>query len=142
MNEDELEVKKVKKDEILYRQGEKDSTLYKVISGKFLIFYAKGSRIDPLMTCGPGKFLGAGSFFLQSEKILYTVAMEDSTVKVILAEELKKNFPPWLANIARSITGKILNNLNLITNIGIKRKGELISPLTMDEQRHYFSLIK
>ena len=142
MNEETLEVKELNKDEILFRQNDIDPTMYRVESGKFLVFHAKGSRIDPIFTAKSGSFLGSTSFFLGIEKQLYAVALEKSTVIVIPQEELKKHFPPWLANIARSLCGKIMDNLNLITNVGIKRKGEIVSPLSIEEQRHFFGLIK
>lgn len=142
MNDSTLEVKKIKKDEVLFKQGDSDYTMYQVKSGSFLVFHAKGSRIDPIKKVKPGEFLGHGSFFLNIDKVLYAVALEDCEVVVIPVEEKKKQFPPWLANIAGSLSGKILDNLNLITNVGIKRKGEILSPLSMEEQRHFFQLIK
>lgn len=138
----DLEVREVKKDEILFRMGNTDKTLYRVESGNFLIFHAKGSRIDPIMKCGAGKFMGSFSFFLGVERVVYAVALEDSTVSIIQNEELSKQFPPWLANIGKSLCNKTLDNLNLISNVGIKRKGEVISPLSIEEQRHFFQLIK
>ena len=142
MNDSTLEVKKIKKDEVLFKQGDNDKTMYRVQSGSFLVFHAKGSRIDPLRTVKPGHFLGSSSFFLNIDKTLYVVALEDCEVVVIPIEEKKKQFPPWLSNIAASLSGKILDNLNLITNVGIKRKGEILSPLSIEEQRHFFQLIK
>jgi CRP-like cAMP-binding protein len=142
MNDSKLELKKIKKDEVLYKQGDNDQTMYRVQSGSFLLFHAKGSRIDPIKKVNPGEFLGHSSFFLNMEKVLYAVALEECEVFVIPVEEKKKQFPPWLANIAGSLSGKILDNLNLITNVGIKRKGEILSPLSIEEQRHFFQLIK
>jgi len=142
MEKNTLEIRTLKKDEILIRQADKDQSMYRIEAGSFLVFHAKGSRIDPIMTAVPGTFLGTASFFLNSEKILYAVALEDSTVIVIPPEEKQKQFPPWLANIAKSLAEKTLDNLNLITNVGIKRKGKLMSPLSIEEQRHFFGLIK
>ena len=139
---DELEVRTLKKDEVLLKQGGPAEALYRIDSGKFLIFHAKGSRIDPLRVAGPGLYLGHVSFFTGIKQPLYVVALEDSTVSVISIEHNKKHLPPWLANIGKSLCGKVLENLSLITNVGIKRKGKLTAPLSMDEQRHFFQLIK
>ncbi|RLA64172.1 MAG: hypothetical protein DRQ88_11330 [Epsilonproteobacteria bacterium] len=138
----DLKTREVKKDEILIHAGEADNDLYRVESGKFLAFHVTGSRIDPIKVCEPGKFLGTLRFFLDIKRVLYFVALEDSTVTIIPGDQMKEQFPPWLANIGKSLSAKILDNIKLITNVGVKRKGELMSPLSIEEQRHFFGLIK
>ena len=143
MNDTTLETQSLKKDEFLFKRGDKTQNLYRVLEGKIMLFNVKGSRIDPIFICQPGKFLGYSLFFSnKKERNLFAVALEDSSVSVIPQDLLKKNFPKWLDSIAVSLCQKTESNLELILKSGIKKRGQTISPLSIEEQRYYLKLLK
>lgn len=138
-----MQEKIFKKDEFIFKAGDTNFLLYKVLKGRVFNFIAQGSKITPTGEVNAGSFSGSNSFFLKKPTGTYAVAMEDTTVCIYNQEDLDANFPNWLKTIAKSIAQKTEEQTLQIAEKGIKRAGgTAVKPLTIEEQRHFLQLIK
>lgn len=129
-------------DEIICRAGDKEVDLYIVHSGKLLVFVVNGTQITPLAYLVDGEYLGELSFFDHQPRSAYVVAVEETTLIQIPTQELERQFPPWLILMARHITSKLRATDELIRKKGLRKQNvEGIKPLSIEEQRHYLSVI-
>lgn len=134
--------KAFKKDEFLFKVGDTNFGLYKIVKGKVLSFLVQGSKVTPVGETHAGSFAGSNSFFLKKPTGTYTVALEDTSVIIYSQEDLDAAFPNWLKTIAKSISQKTEENTLQIVEHGIKKtSGTSLKPLSIDEQRHYLQLL-
>jgi CRP-like cAMP-binding protein len=136
-----MQEKVLKKDEFLFKEGDSNYFLYKIVKGRILSFLVRGSKITPSGETHAGSFAGTNSFFLKKPTGTYAVAMEDTSVIIYTQEELDAAFPNWLKSIAKSISQKTEEQMTLIAEHGIKKASSTIKPLSIDEQRHYLQLL-
>jgi len=133
----------LKKDDILCMEGDQDSDLYIIHSGKLLICVRKRSEITPLAYLESGEYFGELSFFDQDARSADVIAVEDSVLVRIPQAELKKQFPEWLVTIGRSMTKRLRLADEVIRAHGIKRKNaKNMQPLKIEDQGRYFRLLK
>ena len=131
------------KDELICVAGDNDVDLYKVRSGKLMVFVNDGTKITPLAYLGAGAYLGELSFFDHKPRSAHVVALEDCELIKVPVEELEKQAPRWLITMATHIAQKIRVTDELIRKKGIRRQNvESIKPLSIEEQRHYYGLIE
>ncbi len=131
------------KDELVCVAGDQEVDLYKVRSGKLMVFVNDGTKITPLAYLGAGEYLGELSFFDHKPRSAHVVAIEPSELIKIPVNELEKQAPKWLITMASNIAQKIRTTDELIRTKGIRRQNvESIKPLSMEEQRHYYQLIE
>ncbi len=137
-----MQEKVLKKDEFLFKEGDANYFLYKIVKGKILSFFVKGSKITPSGETLAGSFAGTNSFFLKKPTGTYAVAMEETSVIIYTQEELEAAFPNWLRTIAKSISQKTEEQMVQIAEHGIKKtSATTIKPLSIEEQRHYLQLL-
>lgn len=130
------------KDSILCVEGDTDTSLYIVESGKLLVCVRKGTQVIPLAYLDAGEYVGELSFFDGMPRSADIIAVEDSVVLKIPSVELTSKFPQWLIRMCKHMTKKTRLYDEVIKSKGIKkRKVESIKPLSIDEQRHFLSLI-
>lgn len=137
-----MQEKFFKKDEIIFKEGDSDFFLYKVIKGKIFSFIVQGSKVTPTGENLPGSFAGSNTFFLKKPTGTYAIATEDTAVEIYTQEDLDANFPNWLKTIAKSIARKTEEQMLQIADKGIRRATGAVKPLSIEEQRHYLQLIK
>ncbi len=131
------------KNELVCVAGDQEVDLYKVRSGKLMVFVNDGTKITPLAYLGAGEYLGELSFFDHKPRSAHVVAIEPSELIKVPVEELEKQAPRWLITMASHIAQKIRSTDELIRTKGIRRQNvESIKPLSMEEQRHYYQLIE
>lgn len=139
MNE---QVIKAAKDEVICRAGDLSRDLYKIISGRLLICARKNSMVTPLAYLEADDYFGEFSFFDNQARSADVVAMEETIFVKIPQAELKKQMPFWLIQTCRSLTSKLRTYNDVIRSRGIKRRNaDSISPLSIEEQRHYYQLL-
>ncbi|MBF0312337.1 MAG: cyclic nucleotide-binding domain-containing protein [Oligoflexia bacterium] len=133
----------LKKDQILFREGAKDSYLYLIQSGKILIFVNKRTEIIPLAYLGPGEFLGELSFFDKNPRSANVIAVEESSLVRIPFAEANKLMPPWMTLVSKFLISRIRLLDQIIKEKGIKKKNaETIAPLNISEQTRIFRILK
>lgn len=131
------------KDQVVFLGGSPENELFYIHSGKIMICVLKGSQITPLSYLSAGEFLGELSFFDGEPRSATVIAVEESSLIAIPVSEKTKQFPEWLLKLAQSLTKKIRYNDELIRKHGIrKRQVETIKPLSIEEQTHYYQVIK
>ena len=134
---------RLKKNDIIFAEGESDFNLFYISSGKVMAFLIHGTEVTPVAYFKRGDFVGELSFFDKSPRSASLVCLEETVLKKYNYQKSKNQFPAWTITLAESITKKIRNFDELIKNHGIRRKKtESIKPLTIEEQRHYFGLLK
>ena len=130
---------RVKSGDIICASGEKNFDLFKIHKGKLLVFVVDGTKVTPLAYLNEGEYLGELSFFDKEPRSANVISLEDTTLIQIPVSEIDKQFPPWLYQMALSITKKIRKSSELIRQKGIRKKNvESIQPLSIDEQREIF----
>jgi CRP-like cAMP-binding protein len=133
---------KIEKDNVLCLEGDKESDLYFVTSGKLLICSRSGHMVTPLAYITKGDYFGEMSFFDDLPRSADVVALEDTTLVKVKSTDLKDQVPTWLLIIAKQMTHKLRTIDHVIRDKGIKRKNvESMKPLSIEEQRHYYQII-
>lgn len=133
----------LEKDQVLCLEGDPKNDLYLIHSGKLMVCVRKGSEVIPLAYVMPGEYLGELSFFDGSGRSADIIAIERTTLIQIPSDFLRKQFPPWLVNMARYMTQRLRILDDVIRTKGIKKKNaQTISALTIQEQRYFMEKIK
>lgn len=129
--------------QIICSAGEKVFDLYKIYSGRVMVFVTEGTKVTPISILEEGEYIGELSFFDKTTRSAHLICLEKSTLVTIPISELEKHFPDWLETIALSIVGKLRRATELIRQKGIRRKNvESIKPLSIEEQRSFFQILK
>lgn len=133
----------LKANQVLCLEGDQNSDLFIIHSGKLLVCVRKRSEITPLATLEAGEYFGELSFFDQGVRSADVIAMEDCVLVRIPQEELARQFPQWLVTIGQSMTKRLRLADEVVRAHGIKRKNtKAMQPLAMEEQGRYFRLLK
>ena len=133
---------KLIKDEVLCREGDTETDLYLVTQGKLLICSRSGKMVTPLAYLGRNDYFGEMSFFDGKPRSADVIAVEDTTLIKIFGTDLKEQVPTWLHIMAKQMTQKLRRFDEAIRDKGVKkRKDAQITPLSIEEQRHYFQLL-
>ena len=132
-----------KKNDIIFSEGENDHNLYLISSGKVMAFLTHRTEITPVAYFKRGDFIGELAFFDKSPRSASLVCLEETVLKKYNYQKSKNQFPSWSITLAESITKKIRHFDEIIKGHGIRRKKtESIKPLSIEEQRHYYALLK
>ena len=135
-------LEKVSKETLICKEGDLSRELYKIVKGKLLICSRKGHMVTPIAFLESGQYFGEFSFFDGQKRSADVVAIEETTLVKIPVAELKKQFPRWLLLTTKSMTKKLRVMDDVIRTKGIKKtKVDIIKPLTIDQQRHYYDII-
>lgn len=133
----------LQKDEILCLEGDSDYDLYMIHSGKLLVCVTKGSQVTPISYLGEGEYLGELSFFDRKTRSAHVICVEDASLIRIPIDQIDRQFPQWMVTLAKSLTKKIRIADQILKQKGIRRKNlESLQPLSIEEQTHFFQLIK
>lgn len=112
--------KNLKKNEILFREGDPSDCMFVVKSGKIAITKAKGSSEIILAELGPGDMLGEMAFFDNKPRSAGARAVIDSIVIELPFKALNaqfKQFPEWLKAIVRTVNNHLRNANQRIKNL-------------------------
>ena len=132
-----------KKNQVVFLANSKESDLFFIQSGKLMICVMKGSEIIPLAYLGQGEFLGELSFFDHKPRSATVIALEESILLSVSTHQGEKQIPSGILTMARSLTKKVRYNDELIRKHGLrKRHIESIAPLSIEEQTHFYQVIK
>ncbi len=133
---------KLNKNQVLCREGDIETDLYLVTDGKLLICSRSGKMVTPLAYLTRNDYFGEMSFFDGKPRSADVIAIEETTLIKIFGNDLKDQVPTWLLIMAKQMTQKLRNFDEVIRDQGVKkRKTAQVSPLSIEEQRHYFQLL-
>lgn len=133
----------LKTDEVLCLAGDENNDLYFIESGKLLVCLTKGTQVTPLAYLGQGECLGELSFFDRKPRSANVIAVEDSVIMIFPAAKAQEYFPRWTLTLAKFMTKRIRHTDEIIRAKGIKKSNvNAIRPLNMQEQGHFFKLLK
>lgn len=133
---------KFKKDDLLCKSGDKNSDLFYIENGEFLVCIDNNSAITAVAKLGKGQFIGELAFFDKLPRSANVFALEDSTVIRIELNEADKYIPKWMQQLAKGMSSKIRQVDQLIGKKGIKRDGPKVEKLSIEQQTHYFKILK
>jgi CRP/FNR family cyclic AMP-dependent transcriptional regulator len=139
---DQLNVLTLKKDEVLCKEGDKNTDMYIIHSGELLVCVRKGTQVTPLAYLPKGEYIGELSFFDGESRSADIIATEESKIIRIPNTDLEKKLPRWLITLAQFQTKKLRLMDSVIRDKGIKKKKlETVTPLSIDDQRYYLEII-
>ncbi len=125
-------LKNLKRDQILFREGDPSDSMYVIKSGKIAITKSKGSSEVVLAELGPGDMLGEMSFFDSRPRSAGARAVSDVIIIELPFKSLNaqfKTFPEWLKAIVRTVNNHLRN-----ANMKIKNLEK-----SAEEEHEYFS---
>ena len=131
------------KDQVLCQEGDSDSDLYLVHSGKLMVCLSKGSQITPVAYIGPGQYLGELSFFDGSPRSASVIAMKECLLIKMQTKHLESMVPAWLRTCAISITKRLRKIDEVVNQKGIRRTNvDSIKPLSIEDQKKYYHILQ
>ena len=129
-------------DTVICREGDLTKDLYIIVSGKLMVCSRNNTMVTPLAYLSDGDYFGEFSFFDNQARSADVIAVKETTLLKIPQAELKKQFPRWMILTSKCLTNKLRVFNSVVRSKGIKKKNvESIKPLTIEEQRHYYSII-
>lgn len=82
-----MELKRLKKDELIFRQGDASSCMYRVRSGSVGIFLDYGGARETRLTdVGPGRYFGEMGLLDRAPRSATAVALEEGTTLQVFSE--------------------------------------------------------
>ncbi len=103
-------VKKLAKNDILFREGDASDAMYVIKSGRIAITKAKGSSEIVLAEKKAGEMLGEMAFFDDKPRSAGAKALLDSEViqlPFVALHAQFKTFPEWLKAMVRTVNGQL-----------------------------------
>lgn len=120
-------VKKLKKGEILFREGDTSDAMYVIKSGMVDITKAKGSKDIVLATLKPGEMLGEMAFFDNKPRSAGARAATDVEVislPFVALHAQFKTFPEWLKAMVKTVNSHLRSANQRIKNLETAQSGE------------------
>jgi CRP/FNR family transcriptional regulator, cyclic AMP receptor protein len=111
------EAVKLKKDQVLFVEGESSAYLYIVVKGKIRIIKETDSKLIPISVIGNKSFLGELSMFSDDPRSASAVALEPSEVIMIKKSEIRKvikDCPPWISEIMQTLCDRLRGGLDIL----------------------------
>lgn len=132
----------LKKNEVLFKEGDNSECMYVVKTGRLSVFKSKGSNEIELAEIGPGQMIGEMAFFDGKPRSASVKAISDSEVLELPFKALKAQFdtfPEWVKAIIKTINEHLRDANKKIKNLeqgqsginyrdGVKAKGTGLPP--------------
>ncbi|MCC7404002.1 MAG: Crp/Fnr family transcriptional regulator [Bdellovibrionales bacterium] len=113
-------VRKLKKGEILFREGDPSDAMYVIKGGRIAITKAKGSNDIVLAELVAGEMLGEMAFFDNKPRSAGAMALADSEVIALPFTALHaqfKTFPEWLKAMVKTVNSHLRDANQRIKNL-------------------------
>ena len=120
-------IKKLAKNDILFREGDPSDAMYVIKSGRIAITKAKGSGEIILAEKVNGEMLGEMAFFDNKPRSAGAKAVQDTEVIMLPFASLHaqfKTFPEWLRAMVKTINGQLRDANTRIKNLEAASTGE------------------
>lgn len=106
----EADIKRFKKGEVLFNEGDPGGDLYLIVGGSVKIFRQKNDVEIPLTVMGEGELIGVFTCLTRDPRTASCVAKEAVKCKVIPHEKIKKalgNLPKWFTIILKEYSVRL-----------------------------------
>lgn len=136
-----------KKGELIIKQGDYGISIYKIISGKVLIFSESGEREIPLAVLGRGEIFGEMTFLNMGAeaRTASAKALEDSELEIWHPGRLSSEYaemPHAIQYIVKQILERIIRMNKLVARLTAKKEEEAKKPASQEDptasQRRYY----
>ncbi len=139
-------VKKLKKGDIIFREGDASDAMYVIKSGMIDITKTKGSKDIVLATLKAGEMLGEMAFFDNKPRSAGARAATDAEVIMLPFASLHaqfKTFPEWLKAMVKTVNSHLRGANQKIKNLETAQSGEeeMFPPYTITRLTAIISLI-
>jgi CRP/FNR family transcriptional regulator, cyclic AMP receptor protein len=107
----------LKKDQVLFVEGESSAYLYIVVHGKIRIIKETENRLIPISVVGGKSFIGELSMFSDDVRSASAVAMEKTSVLMVKKTEIRKvlkTCPAWVSEIMQTLSGRLRGGLDIL----------------------------
>lgn len=138
-------IKKIERDNYLFREGDAPDALYVVKSGKFAVVKNKSNSEIVLAELNPGQMVGEMAFFDNKPRSASVKALKDSEVIALPYKGLHAqfaNFPEWCKAIMRTVNENLRNaNQRLKQLEKAEGEQELFPPHTLTKLVSILNLV-
>ena len=131
------------RDTLITKTGEKENDLIRIKKGEVLVFVLKGSAVVPLGKLESGDYLGELSFFDETPRSAYALALSEVKIEIYHQEELIQEIPSWMREFGRSLAKKIKSNSRVLEEANFRprlKRNEI--QLNNEEQGRIYRLVK
>ncbi len=138
---------KYKNGELIIKQGDYGISIYKVVSGKVLIFSESVDREIPLAILNRGEIFGEMTFLDRGAeaRTASVKALEDAELEIWHPDRLSSEYaqmPPAIKYIVRQILGRIIRMNKLLATLTAKKEKQKKTPAkkadpTASQRRYY-----
>ncbi len=100
----------IKKDQLLFEEGDYPDAMYIVRSGQFSIFIKEGDIEKEVSLAGPGNLIGEMSLFDKKLRSAGARAVVDSSVATLAYSQLEKQLetlPEWVRITMKTLSEKL-----------------------------------
>jgi CRP/FNR family cyclic AMP-dependent transcriptional regulator len=143
--DDSGQVEKIKKDTLLFKEGDLPENFFIVLSGTVSCFKEYNDRLVPVYSAGEKDLVGEDCLFSDSNKYYYSaIALEDVEVIRITKSEVFKFLnlhKAWVKNILQNISHKIQHTTELIAEHRILDDRLMAGEDFTDDDEAYFKKI-
>ena len=108
----------IKKDSVLFSEGEHPRFLYIIVTGKVRTFKHDKERLIPMNILKAKDFVGDMSLFNEGETNVSAVAIEDTHVFMIKKSDIHQvlnDCPEWVKNIMGTISGRLSQTMETLS---------------------------
>ncbi len=112
------ETKKFLKDQVLFKEGEKNEFLYRLTKGKVNLYKKAGERIIPVMTVSAPGLIGDESCLMKDHFIYSAIAVDECEVILIPKSQIQEMFkksPDWVKKLFLNLSERVDETMDLIT---------------------------
>ncbi len=145
MSSDILDLRTLKKGNVLFVEGEPSTYLYIIKSGSILILRDDNNRITPLAEIGAKQFLGEISIFTDEARTANAIVTQDSEVYLVKKSDIKKvirDCPEWLSEIMETLCDRLKHASDVLREHKITSDGQVLSLNSAQEKEYLEALAK
>lgn len=137
------DLKKYKRGNVLFVEGEPSTFLYIIKTGKVLLVKQEGNSLVPLTEVKSGNFIGEISVFTDETRTATAIVMDDSEIYLVKKSDIKQvvsQCPEWIDDIMQTLCERLKHTTDILREHKIMLS-ESESTLTSDQINHYMKAI-
>ena len=108
---------KLKRDQVLFVEGESSAYLYIVLRGKIRVVKEMDSKLIPISVIGKKSFIGELSMFSDAPRSASAVAMEATEVLMVKKSDIRKvikQCPIWISEMMNTLSDRLRGGLDIL----------------------------
>lgn len=131
------DLKRYKKGNVLFTEGEPSTFLYIIKSGKVLLVREQGDGLVPLSVVGAGQFIGEISIFTDEPRSASAIIQEDAQLYLIKKSDIKnivKTCPEWISDIIETLCMRLKHTTDVLKEHKLMADGSQTNLTTEQEK--------